>query len=121
MSLNLAPHYRTRMASTLFLGALALGSAGIVTAYISKQYLDRSCPRIPISKVSRLSACRQLVDRACDSSSDADVPKPWGADKSGLLPSWSEARSWRQEKSLAAILRCSSGGRAGGATGILHT
>ncbi|KAJ5177907.1 uncharacterized protein N7500_000606 [Penicillium coprophilum] len=81
------------MASTLSLGALTLGSAGIVTAYICKQYLDRSCPRIPISKVSRLSACRQLVDRACNSSSDADVPKPWGADKSGLLSSWSEASS----------------------------
>ncbi|KAJ5788013.1 hypothetical protein N7457_003003 [Penicillium paradoxum] len=81
------------MASTLSLSALALGSVGIVTAFASKQYLDRSCPRIPINKVSRMSACRQLVDRACSDPSDADVPKPWGAAKSGLLASWSEASS----------------------------
>ncbi|KAJ6109613.1 hypothetical protein N7486_001848 [Penicillium sp. IBT 16267x] len=80
------------MASRLALGALALSSATIITAYISKQYLDRSCPRIPISKVSRLSACRQLVDTACESS-DSEAPKPWGGEKSGLLPSWSEASS----------------------------
>ncbi|KAJ5658255.1 uncharacterized protein N7484_001904 [Penicillium longicatenatum] len=80
------------MANKLPLGALGLGSATIITAYISKQYLDRSCPRIPISKVSQLSACRQLVDTACDSSDD-DVPKPWGGEKSGPLPSWSEASS----------------------------
>ena len=93
MSFNRASSYRPRMASTLSVGALALGSAGIVIAYISKQYLERRCPRIPISKVSRMSACRQLVDKACENSSDAEVPKPWGAGKSGLLPSWSEARS----------------------------
>lgn len=80
------------MTSRLSLGTLALGGATILTAYISIQYLDRSYRRIPISKVSQLSACRQLVDTAYDSS-DLAVPKPWGGDKSGPLPSWSEASS----------------------------
>lgn len=80
------------MASRLSMGALALGSATIITAYISKKYLDHACPRIPMGKVSQLSACRQLVDTAC-ASSDSHVPKPWGGDKSGPLPSWSEGNS----------------------------
>ncbi|KAJ5806312.1 uncharacterized protein N7503_003914 [Penicillium pulvis] len=80
------------MASRLSMGALALGSATIITTYISRQYLDRACPRIPIGKVSQLSACRQLINTACDSS-DSGVPKPWGGEKSGPLPSWSEGNS----------------------------
>jgi hypothetical protein len=81
------------MTSKLSLGALTFSSAGIITAYICKQWLDHSYPRISISKVSRLSACRQLVDKACDSASDTDMPKAWGADNAGLLSSWSEANS----------------------------
>lgn len=92
MSLNRIPSRRPRMVSRLSLGALALGSATIITAYISKKYLDRAYPRIPIGKVSQLSACRQLVDTACDNS-DSAMPKPWGGDKSGPLPSWSEPSS----------------------------
>ncbi|KAJ5735140.1 uncharacterized protein N7483_000265 [Penicillium malachiteum] len=80
------------MTNRLSLGALVLGS-GILTAYISKQYLDHTCPRIPFDKVSQLSACRQLVDTARANSPGTGVPKPWGADKSGLVPSWSEAQS----------------------------
>lgn len=77
--------------------------ARILIIYISKKYLDHSCPRIFISKVSRFNACRQLVERAFHV---------------GLATSVDRSQLGGQEESLAAILRCSPGGHACGATGI---
>ena len=62
----------------------SLSILGSVAVYLGKQYLDRSCPRIPITQVPLSSACRNLVE----SATDVLTPSPWGMEKGRLLSSW---------------------------------
>ncbi|RDW64428.1 uncharacterized protein DSM5745_09839 [Aspergillus mulundensis] len=70
---------KSRLATTVSI--LALG--GTIALYLSKQHLDRLCPRVPVTKLPKSSACRNLIE------SDEPAPaSPWGTGKSVVLSSW---------------------------------
>ncbi|KAL4745385.1 hypothetical protein BDW72DRAFT_186768 [Aspergillus terricola var. indicus] len=69
---------------TTALSFLAFG--GTIAIYLSKRYLEKSCPRIPITQLPKNSACRDIVE-----SSDRASGSAWGTDKSVLLPAWPDS------------------------------
>ncbi|EPE37027.1 hypothetical protein GLAREA_09190 [Glarea lozoyensis ATCC 20868] len=70
---------------TLFTGALSLGVTGSIAIIFGKRYLDQSCPRVPITKLPKSSACRNLIDGTTVTAAYT----PHGLQNGGLLSSWS--------------------------------
>ncbi|KAL4740252.1 hypothetical protein BDV11DRAFT_185742 [Aspergillus similis] len=72
---------QTKSRLTTALSFLAFG--GTIAIYLSKRYLEKSCPRVPITQLPKASACRNIIE-----SSERAPGSPWGTDKSVLLPAW---------------------------------
>lgn len=64
--------------------------------YLTKRFLDRKCPRVPLTALPRSSACRNLVENAVEGADDRSISDPrrnlaWGLEdlqRVPLLASW---------------------------------
>ncbi|KAL4813488.1 hypothetical protein BDW67DRAFT_168069 [Aspergillus spinulosporus] len=60
-----------------------LAFSGTIAIYLSKQYLEKLCPRVLVTQLPKASACRNIVE-----SSEKAPGSPWGTDRTVLLPAW---------------------------------
>ena len=67
----------------LICGVLALGSLG-AAAHLAKRKLDRTCPRVPLAALPKPSACRNVIERTCETA----AAPAWGLEKPVIVSSW---------------------------------
>lgn len=54
-------------------------------AHLAKRKLDRTCPRVPLAALPKPSACRNVIERTCETA----AAPAWGLEKSVMVSSWS--------------------------------